>query len=110
MGYALIPPKFINADNPKNYHLFNATINNGVITISEQSKCEETANKTEFDGLYTWSISVISGDEKKVYKFYYNKKNDIFYFNNKNTARVVIAFFRGDKACGTCISTLYADN
>ncbi|MDA0080371.1 hypothetical protein [Brachyspira hyodysenteriae] len=78
MGYALIPPKFINADNPKNYHLFNATINNGVITISEQSKCEETANKTEFDGLYTWSISVISGDEKKYISFTIIKKMIFF--------------------------------
>lgn len=110
MGYALIPPKFINADNPQNYHLFDASISNGNITISKKSKCEKTANKTEFDGLYTCSISVISGDKKKVYEFYYNKENDIFYFDNENTARVVIAHFRGDKVCGTCISTLYSDN
>ncbi|WP_302279377.1 hypothetical protein [Brachyspira pilosicoli] len=110
MGYALIPPKFINADNPENYHLFNATINNGVITILEESECGENRKIRNFDGLRLCHIYVTNSNEEIDYSFYYHKGNDIFYFDNKNTARVVIAFFRGDKACGTCISTLYADN
>ena len=110
MGYALIPPQFIDADNPENYHLFDATINNGSITISKQSKCEESANKINFNNLQEYTISITNGSQITSYDYLYDKVNGIFYFDNKNIARVVIAFFRGDKACGTCISTLYADN
>lgn len=110
MGYALIPPKFINADNPENYHLFDATINNGSINISKISKCGEYTKKINFSPLSKSSISVICNSQNYKYDFYYSGEYDVFYFSDENTARVVIAFFRGDKACGTCISTLYADN
>ncbi|MDO6994979.1 hypothetical protein Q5M87_13275, partial [Brachyspira innocens] len=106
MGYALIPPKFINANNPENYHLFNASINNGIINISKQSKCEETANKINFNNLHEYTISISNGSKITSYNYLYDRENCIFYFDNKNIARLVIAFFRGDKACGTCISTL----
>lgn len=115
-GYALISEKHIKG-NGEDFHLFiepkivkndtgHCIIN---MTIPKYSECKEERSEIEFHNLKLNKYIIHYKDKDYPYEFYRNDNCDVYYFKGEINARIGIAAFVGIKACGTCVSTLYAN-
>ena len=109
MAYALVA----NSNKDYTYHIYPSTITNHnsdktIIDIKiekAKSNCNKIDKNTNFKNLYLDEVVV----DSKSYKYYHNY-SDVCYFEDKNTARIVVATLIGKNTCGICVSTLYNAN
>lgn len=126
-GYALISNEYIEG-NCEEYHIFpvreinfkdnNVTYQTKLdIKIFENKECKENPKPKQFEFENLSYGSIVLMDIKNFYRYkryedihhiyYVGYDNNVYYFEDDITAKIVIASFMDRKACGTCMSMLY---
>lgn len=119
-GYALISQKYLKGER-ENYHILpayltNKYINNNRISIKiRNNKCKKRPfpQLYNFEKLYHRTIFFIDMNDLRTIKLkggkhdYYVGYNNVYYFEDKITAKIVIASFTSKEVCGSCMSMLY---
>lgn len=105
MMYAILPKKYVNTDNGKDCHVFEAEVDKedkSYINIKNSVFSSHTAVKKLFTGV--WERQTIYCN-KIPYTFCKNEDN--VYYGNKDAIRIIAAHILKEKMCGQCIATLY---
>lgn len=104
MMYAILPIKYVNTDNGKDCHVFEAEVdnkNNSCINIKDSVFASHTATNKTF-GIFK-KFDLKCGNA--TYEYWKNEDN--VYFGNKAVIRIIAAHILKEKMCGQCIATLY---
>lgn len=104
MMYAILPKKYVNTDNGKDCHVFEAEVDKeykSYINIKNSVFSSHTAIKNLFTGFKIYNLNC----GNKIYE--YSKNEDNVYYVNKDAIRIIAAHILKEKMCGQCIATLY---
>lgn len=119
-GYAILSSKYIDVENNKNWHVFEANSDLKSysskldIYIESKSECKLDVKKITKDVYKKPFFHYLIDDngiieDTYVEGFYYTDKDNTVYFsNNESIIRMLIAIL-GRSVCGTCASSLYKD-
>ncbi len=104
--YAILPKEYIDTDDGKDYHVFEATlvkdfVNGNYIKIIDSVFDSHTAKNKTFRGLNKFDLKC--GNTAYVYV----RSKDNVYYGNKDAIRIIAAHILKEKMCGQCIATLY---
>lgn len=112
--YAILPKEYVDTDDGKDYHVFEAELVNDTLKIKGKSGCGKVEAEKK----------VISGFSKGITTFFYNKnfdkgrdERDYYIVSDKNiiyaredNIRLIVARI-GRNVCGQCVSGhLYENN
>ena len=119
MGYAILPPEYINKAK-NDYHIFESTIHTNkkdktlYIKIKDYNDVNNslcgTLNEIEdqFFDFSEYNININSNDNNiKINTYqYYKNNNNIYYIDNIDSLKILILLLN-ENICEKCISSLY---
>ena len=119
MGYAILPPEYINKAK-NDYHIFESTIhtNNKDKTLYIKIKDYNDVNNSlcgtlneiedQFFDFAEYNININSNDNNiKINTYqYYKNNNNIYYIDNIDSLKILILLLN-ENICEKCISSLY---
>ncbi|WP_297205686.1 hypothetical protein [uncultured Brachyspira sp.] len=119
MGYAILPPEYINKAK-NDYHIFESTIHTNkkdktlYIKIKDYNDVNNslcgTLNEIEdqFFDFAEYNININSNDNNiKINTYqYYKNNNNIYYIDNIDSLKILILLLN-ENICEKCISSLY---
>ncbi|MEI0603258.1 hypothetical protein R4K55_03470 [Brachyspira alvinipulli] len=118
MGYAILPPEYINKAK-NDYHIFESTIHTNkkdktlYIKIKDYNDVNNSlcGNLNEIEDQFfdfsQYSININSDDCIKINTYqYYKNNNNIYYIDNIDCLKILVLLLNAN-ICENCISSLY---